>query len=83
VTLWQPEGQPPRLAATGIAAYPLRLADAEAHLIDSIDERTIYRAAAAARDAADHPGDFRGDADYRAEMAAVLTRRLLIGLLAG
>jgi CO/xanthine dehydrogenase FAD-binding subunit len=29
--------------------------------------------------ATDHPGDFRGDAAYRAEMVAVLTRRVLRG----
>lgn len=81
VTLWQPEGQLPRLAATGVAAYPLRLAEAESTLADGIDERSVYRAAAAAQAAAGHPGDFRGDAQYRAEMAAVLTRRLLTGLL--
>jgi CO/xanthine dehydrogenase FAD-binding subunit len=81
VTLWRPEGQLPRLAATGIATYPLRLAEAEASLAEGIDERSIYRAAAAAREAAGHPGDFRGDAHYRAEMAAVLTSRLLTGCL--
>jgi CO/xanthine dehydrogenase FAD-binding subunit len=34
-------------------------------------------AAAAAKAANAHPGDFRGDANYRAEMAAVLTKRVL------
>jgi CO/xanthine dehydrogenase FAD-binding subunit len=37
----------------------------------------IAAAAEAARAATTHPGDFRGDAAYRAEMAAVLTRRVL------
>ncbi|MCZ7672864.1 MAG: hypothetical protein M5U34_39945 [Chloroflexi bacterium] len=32
---------------------------------------------AAAKTACTHPGDFRGGAAYRADMAAVLTRRVL------
>ena len=35
----------------------------------------------AAAAASSHPGDFRGDAAYRADMAAVLTRRVLMQLL--
>jgi carbon-monoxide dehydrogenase medium subunit len=79
VTLWQPHDGAPRLAATGLAPRPLRLPAAEAALRSGIDETSIAAAAAAAaaRAAATHPGDFRGDAAYRAEMAAVLTRRLL------
>ncbi|MBK7217514.1 MAG: hypothetical protein IPH95_10765 [Candidatus Promineofilum sp.] len=77
VTLWQPRDGAPRLAATGIAPRPLRLAAAEAALRGGIDEASIAAAAEAARAATTHPGDFRGDAAYRAEMAAVLTRRVL------
>ena len=44
------------------------------------DEDAITAAADAARAAASHPGDFRGDAAYRAEMAAVLTRRVVQSL---
>ena len=77
VTLWQPRDGAPRLAATGIAARPLRLAAAEAALRNGVNETTIATAAEAARAAAAHPGDFRGDAAYRAEMTAVLTRRVL------
>ena len=77
VILWQPHDGPPRLAATGIAPRPLRLTAAEAALRSGRDEATIVAATEAARAAATHPGDFRGDAAYRAEMAAVLTRRLL------
>ena len=77
VTLWQPRDGAPRLAATGIAPRPLRLAAAEAALRGGIDEASIAAAAEAARAATSHPGDFRGDAAYRAEMAAVLTRRVL------
>ncbi len=39
--------------------------------------RRLIAAAEAASDANTHPGDFRGDAAYRADMAAVLTRRVL------
>lgn len=77
VTLWQPHDGAPRLAATGIAARPLRLTAAEAALRSGRDEVAIAAAAEAARAATTHPGDFRGDAAYRAEMAAVLTRRVL------
>ena len=77
VTLWQPHDGAPRLAATGIAPRPLRLTAAEAALRSSRDEAGITAAAEAARAAAIHPGDFRGDAAYRAEMAAVLTQRVL------
>jgi carbon-monoxide dehydrogenase medium subunit len=73
VALWWPDGRRPSLAATGIAPLPVPLSGVEAALArGNIDE-----AADAARAAAAHPGDFRGDAAYRAEMAAVLTRRVL------
>lgn len=77
VTAWLPDGAAPRLAATGISARPRRLWEAETHLAGRLDEAAIDAASAAARAAVDHPGDFRGRADYRAEMAAVLTRRVL------
>lgn len=76
VTLWQPENEPPRLAATGVAVRPLRLTAAEAHLAQGFSPAAIGQAAQAARAAATHPGDFRGDAVYRAEMAALLTQRV-------
>lgn len=70
ITLWQPDEGPGRLAATGLGERPFRLTTAEAHLNDS-------EAAAAATQAANqHPGDFRGSAAYRAEMAATLTKRV-------
>jgi carbon-monoxide dehydrogenase medium subunit len=76
VALWWPDGRRPSLAATGIAPLPVILSGAEAALArENIDE-----AAEAARAAATHPGDFRGDAAYRAEMAAVLTRRVLTSM---
>jgi carbon-monoxide dehydrogenase medium subunit len=77
ITAWQPDGASPRLAATGIAARPRRLSPAEAVLQDDLDQESIAAAAIAASESAVHPGDFRGDAAYRAEMAAVLTRRAL------
>ena len=77
VTLWQPRDGAPRLAATGIAPRPLRLTAAEAALRNGVNETTIAAAAEAAKRSSAHPGDFRGDAAYRAEMAAVLTRRVL------
>jgi probable selenate reductase FAD-binding subunit len=70
ITLWQPAKGAARLAATGLGERPFRLTTAEANL-DNIDA-----AATAAQAANQHPGDFRGDAAYRAEMAAVLTRRV-------
>jgi CO/xanthine dehydrogenase FAD-binding subunit len=77
ISLWQPEAQPPRLAATGLAARPFRLTAAETMVANDLDDDTIERAAAAVKAANGHPGDFRGDAPYRAEMGAVLTRRVL------
>lgn len=77
VTAWQPEGEGVRLAATGVAALPVRLRAAEAALA----EEGIEKAAEAAGGECRHPGDFRGDHQYRAQMAAVLTRRILTYLL--
>jgi CO/xanthine dehydrogenase FAD-binding subunit len=77
VTGWRPDGGTIRLAATGISARPVRLGAAEAALVDDLDDNAIEQAGAAARGSSDHPGDFRGDRAYRAEMAAVLTRRVL------
>jgi carbon-monoxide dehydrogenase medium subunit len=76
VTAWQPEGGSPRLAATGIAERPLRLTAAEEALAGGLET-----AVAAAQSACTHPGDFRGTTAYRAEMTAVLTRRVLSEIL--
>ena len=75
LTLWNPPEGTPRLAATGLAQRPLRLDAVEAILAG--DPSNVEAAAAAAQAASRHPGDFRGDAAYRAAMAAVLTRRVL------
>jgi CO/xanthine dehydrogenase FAD-binding subunit len=77
VTKWQPDGRPPRLAATGIDSRPVRLTQSEARLTEAQTAETVESAARAAAEQCRHPGDFRGDTAYRAEMAAVLTRRLL------
>ena len=74
VTAFEPEGGDIRLAATGIDARPVRLDKSEEMLKSG---SVIEEAAKAARDMARHPGDFRGDAAYRAEMAYVLTKRVL------
>ena len=76
VTCWQPDGGAPRLAATGLGERPFRLTTAESHLIDGLTPAAIEAAAQAAQDACDHPGDFRGSAEYRATMAAALTKRV-------
>ncbi|MCP4424757.1 MAG: hypothetical protein GY803_09715 [Chloroflexi bacterium] len=76
ITCWQPQDGAPRLAATGLGKRPFRLTNAESHLANGLNEAAVEAAAQAAQAASVHPGDFRGDANYRAEMAAVLTRRV-------
>lgn len=76
ITGWRLADGSIRLAATGLAERPLRLSSAE-----QAAKTDVGQAASAASDANTHPGDFRGDARYRAEMAAVLTRRTLKQLL--
>jgi CO/xanthine dehydrogenase FAD-binding subunit len=80
VTAWASEDGTPRLAATGIDDRPVRLAAAEEALAAGLTEESRTRAVQAAQEQARHPGDFRGDAGYRADMAAVLTRRVLARL---
>jgi probable selenate reductase FAD-binding subunit len=77
VTSWQPASSSPRLAATGLGPRPFRLTAVESELQMGLDEKAIAAASGAAGDANVHPGDFRGSAGYRAEMAGVLTRRVL------
>lgn len=76
ISLWRPENGPAKLSATGLGPRPFRLEAAEASLANGITPEAVEGAAAAAKGASIHPGDFRGDASYRAEMAAVLTRRV-------
>ena len=76
ITGWHMADGSFRLAATGLGERPFRLSSAEKAALVSLEQAT---SAAAASNI--HPGDFRGDANYRAEMAAVLTRRTLNQLL--
>jgi probable selenate reductase FAD-binding subunit len=78
VLCWQPENEQARLAAVGLTARPRRLYEAESPLRDGLTPEAIEQAAQAAASIVEATrSDFRGDAAYRAEMAAVLTRRLL------
>lgn len=80
VTGWRPDGGAIRLAATGLGPRPFHLVGAEAAVAGGLSDANVAAAAEAARQATNHPGDFRGNAAYRAEMAAVLTRRVLNAL---
>jgi putative selenate reductase FAD-binding subunit len=77
VTVWQPRGKVPRLAATGIDQRPVRLNAAEEKLGATLDDDSIEQATGAAALQVRHPGDFRGSAAYRSDMVVVLTRRVL------
>lgn len=77
ITAWEPETGKIRLAATGLGDRPMRLTAAEAKLESGKSATAVDAAATAASEANKHPGDFRGDAYYRAEMAGVLLRRVL------
>lgn len=79
VTGWRSAAGEVRLAATGVAPLPVRLYAAEA-AGSRLDEASIEAAAREAAAVATHPGDFRGSAAYRAEMAGVLARRVLNAL---
>ena len=72
ITGWRMADGSVRLAATGLAERPFRLNAAEQAAPTNLEQ-----AATAAAAANRHPGDFRGGANYRAEMATVLTRRTL------
>lgn len=77
VIAWHPSGESLRLAATGIGSLPERLYSAEEIFSGDPGEEAAAAAASAAKEATNHPGDFRGDAGYRAQMAEVLTKRVL------
>jgi carbon-monoxide dehydrogenase medium subunit len=72
ITGWRLTDGSVRLAATGLGERPFRLTNAE-----QATQTSIETAATAAAAANNHPGDFRGSASYRADMATVLTRRTL------
>lgn len=73
ITGWRLDDGSVRLAGTGLGERPFRL-----HAAEQASSDQAPHAAAAANT---HPGDFRGSASYRADMAAVLTRRTLNELL--
>ncbi len=77
VSAWLPTGSTVRLAASGLRERPCRLENAESSLDGEISDNAIELAAAAAKSLTNHPGDFRGDSSYRADMASVLTKRAL------
>jgi carbon-monoxide dehydrogenase medium subunit len=74
VTYFRTDDGDSRLAATGIDHSPIRLEAAEEALNSGANIDVV---AQAAKDRARHPGDFRGTSQYRAQMAFVLTRRVL------
>jgi carbon-monoxide dehydrogenase medium subunit len=74
VTIFKPAQGHARLAITGIDLRPVRVEEAEQALVSGAGAEEV---AQAAKDRTRHPGDFRGDTGYRAEMAFVLTKRLL------
>ena len=77
VAAWLPKGGAVRLAASGLRERPCRLENAESTLDSEISDNAIEHAAAAAKSSTNHPGDFRGDSSYRADMASVLIKRAL------
>jgi CO/xanthine dehydrogenase FAD-binding subunit len=72
ITGWRMEDGSVRLAATGLGERPFRLSQ-----VERTAQTDPVKAAKIAVNSVTHPGDFRGSASYRADMAAVLTRRTL------
>lgn len=68
-----------RLVLGGVAPLPVRAYQAE-QLLErkALSDERIAEAAERAVDGLDPPGDFRGSAEYRREMASVLARRALV-----
>lgn len=67
-----------RLALTGVWRVPVQLAESAGVLIGSrLDDEQIGEVASAVQREISPPDNFLGSADYRREMAAVLTRRAL------
>jgi carbon-monoxide dehydrogenase medium subunit len=64
------------LGCVGLTAIRAKEAEAELHG-KKIDERTIARAAAAAREAAEPQSDMRGSADYKRALIAALVKRAI------
>jgi carbon-monoxide dehydrogenase medium subunit len=64
------------LGCVGLTAIRAKEAEAELHG-KQIDERTIARAAGAAREAAEPQSDMRGSADYKRALVAALVKRAI------
>jgi len=61
-----------------VGLTPIRAKEAEAELRGNrVDEKTIQRAAEAAREAAEPQSDMRGSADYKRTLVAALVKRAL------
>jgi CO/xanthine dehydrogenase FAD-binding subunit len=70
--------QEARIALTGAWSRPVGLAKAAGRLAGGqLDEKQIQAVAAAVEEEVSPKGDFRGSAEYRRSMAAVMTRRAL------
>ncbi len=68
-----------RIALAGVAGRPVRAYGAEAYLAGKrLDDRLAGDVAVRVSADLQPPADFRGTAEYRREMAAVLTRRALL-----
>jgi probable selenate reductase FAD-binding subunit len=80
IAAWHPSSGSVRLAATGLGPYPERLYAAENVLSGELDQDAVDAAAAVVKENIHHPGDFRGDTAYRAQMGEVLARRVLLEL---
>jgi CO/xanthine dehydrogenase FAD-binding subunit len=67
-----------RLALTGVWREPVRLAQSAGLLVGgALDAGQIQQVAAAVEREVRPPGDFRGSAEYRRAMIAILARRVL------
>jgi CO/xanthine dehydrogenase FAD-binding subunit len=71
------------IALGGVAEIAWRARDAEREILNQgLTDDVVQRAAMAATSALTPHGDFRGSAEYRIEMARVLTARALKNLRA-
>jgi CO/xanthine dehydrogenase FAD-binding subunit len=70
-----PSGYGFRIALGAVAPTPIRAPEAEAVLIESVDDEAIERAALAAMRTAKPISDVRASAEYRSAMVGALTKR--------
>ena len=64
-----------RIVAAGVGPRPVRVVEAEAALVGQPATESAFVAAEAVRKALDPPADLHASADYRRQLAAVLTER--------